>query len=62
MSISPVEINFIKQDIRDLQKKLDSILKRLDHVESNTVVSEPAPNTAPNTVPELSEPDRDKTY
>jgi len=31
------EINFIKQDVRDLQKKLDAILKRLVHVEANTV-------------------------
>ena len=37
MNINENEINFIKQDIRDLQKKLDAILKRLDQVEANTV-------------------------
>jgi hypothetical protein len=35
--LTPTEILHIKQDIRDLQKKLDSILDRLEQVEANTV-------------------------
>ena len=37
--MTPTEILHIKQDIRDLQKKLDAILDRLEQVEANTVPS-----------------------
>ena len=40
--MTPTEILHIKQDIKELQKRLDSILDRLEQVEANTV-----PDTVP---------------